>query len=356
MKYAPILIPTLCRYEHFVRLMESLKTNTWAKNAEIFVALDYPPSDKYVENWKQIDEYLNHSDLSVFKNVHVIRREKNYGAFGNIDDLQNFIREKYDRWVCLPDDIIVSPNFIEYMNVCLDKYENDNDIVAVCGYSYPVDWDVSLNATCFRQNFNCAVWGIGFWKNKYQTVSDDIESGAMLASLHDVIRCKRYKRMIDVCFSEYIIAACYKWSYGHQWLLNLSDIGLRAYLAVRNKYAITPVISKCRNYGFDGSGAFCCNTKTYSDKVHALTYDYTKQPIDKASNWNLVENTNDTLEVNRNKLNIFDARSDKYMKKARKLLWLCENIGIRAGKTYCLMALPMDFAIRAFNKYVRKQK
>jgi len=29
--YAPMLIPTLCRDQHFMRCIESLKKNTWAK-------------------------------------------------------------------------------------------------------------------------------------------------------------------------------------------------------------------------------------------------------------------------------------------------------------------------------------
>lgn len=39
--YAPILIPTLCRYEHFVRCIESLKKNDWAKFTDINKATQY---------------------------------------------------------------------------------------------------------------------------------------------------------------------------------------------------------------------------------------------------------------------------------------------------------------------------
>lgn len=65
MKYAPILIPTMCRYNHFFRLIESLKVNTWAKYTDIYIGLDYPPSSKYEEGYKQICEYLD-GDFSEF--------------------------------------------------------------------------------------------------------------------------------------------------------------------------------------------------------------------------------------------------------------------------------------------------
>ena len=41
-KCAPILIPTLCRYEHFVKCIQSLKENTLANESDLFIALDYP--------------------------------------------------------------------------------------------------------------------------------------------------------------------------------------------------------------------------------------------------------------------------------------------------------------------------
>ena len=48
MIYAPILIPTLCRAEHFIRCVESLKNNSWAKYTDVFIGLDYPPTEKYI--------------------------------------------------------------------------------------------------------------------------------------------------------------------------------------------------------------------------------------------------------------------------------------------------------------------
>ena len=41
--YAPVIIPTLSRFEHFKRCWESLENCTGADKTEVFVALDYPP-------------------------------------------------------------------------------------------------------------------------------------------------------------------------------------------------------------------------------------------------------------------------------------------------------------------------
>lgn len=45
----PILIPTLDRYEHFKKCIESLAKNTHANKTELVIGLDYPPSEKYMD-------------------------------------------------------------------------------------------------------------------------------------------------------------------------------------------------------------------------------------------------------------------------------------------------------------------
>lgn len=52
MNYAPIIIPTLNRNEHFRKCLESLEKCSGAENSEVFVALDFPPSDKYIDGWE----------------------------------------------------------------------------------------------------------------------------------------------------------------------------------------------------------------------------------------------------------------------------------------------------------------
>ena len=47
---APVIIPTLCRYDHFKRLMESLNKCTWADKTDVYIGLDYPAPVDIEEN------------------------------------------------------------------------------------------------------------------------------------------------------------------------------------------------------------------------------------------------------------------------------------------------------------------
>lgn len=70
-------------------------------------------------------------------------------------------------------------------------------------------------------------------------------------------------------YSEY--GTAYK---EYRGLLNIfSDRALTVYLQLENKYIITPVLSKVRNNGFDGSGVYCLNTleKVRRKTIHRHT-------------------------------------------------------------------------------------
>ena len=54
MKYAPIYIPTLNRFGHLKKCLESLMANSWASKTDVFIALDFPPSEKYKEGWLKV--------------------------------------------------------------------------------------------------------------------------------------------------------------------------------------------------------------------------------------------------------------------------------------------------------------
>lgn len=57
-EYAPILIPTLNRYKHFRRCVESLSKCTHAEKTELVIGIDYPPVEKYREGWEKISEFI----------------------------------------------------------------------------------------------------------------------------------------------------------------------------------------------------------------------------------------------------------------------------------------------------------
>lgn len=333
-KYAPVIIPTLNRYEHFVRLIESLKRNPWAKYTPLYISVDYPPAEKYMSGWKVITEYLKNEDFSCFAEMNVFYQEKNLGSIVSVDFLREQVWKKYDRWIYTDDDIEFSPNFLEYINKCLDYYEDDEEVVAVSGYSYPIQWKVSEGATCLKQNINCSMWGTGFWKKKYDIMFERVKRGDYVNQLGRVINERLYDNMLDVAKMAYFGVACTPWRYRKTGYNRLCcDFVVRYYLAIYGNYVISPVISKSRNYGFDGSGV-CCDMIQDSSGNTALNYNYRNQPIDEKETFELFADQLQDHSANKDILNIFDARPDEMLVRTRRFIMLCEQYGIFAARMY----------------------
>ena len=239
------------------------------------------------------------------------------------------------------------------MDTCLEKYKDDPNVIAICGYSYPVDWDVSEGATVLKQQVNVSMWGTGLWKDKEDKWNDHYYKGIMLADLPKFIKKRGYKKMIDASLIEYMEAACNITGIGNGMLTCKTDIARRAFLAVYDKYAITPVVSKVRNQGFDGSGVYCQKIDSALNGDTAGTYNYQKQPIDNASDFVLVEDSKNSAEENRRRLNTFDYRSPEQMAKARRLLWLCVHCGVWSAKLYSLLVFPRVLAKKVYNRLKR---
>lgn len=246
--YAPVLIPTLNRYDHFVRCLESLEECTGAEKTDVYVALDYPPSEHYREGWKRIDAYLHEKENNNgFNHLIVYRRETNYffSGKGNLTTAIKDLPECIDRYIISEDDNIFSPNFLEYVNDGLEKFENDPNCLAVCGYNYQ---GVKLNG----YNYNCylsreySAWGVGFWKKKREKLEYifKIDYAKFIMSKWENI-WKLYKNEPRLLNTILLNLDCGK---------IFGDTMLVSYQYLNNKYSLFPKTSKIRNMGFDGTG------------------------------------------------------------------------------------------------------
>lgn len=303
MKYAPILIPTLCRHEHFIRLIESLKRNTWAKYTDVYIGLDYPPSDKYFEGYNKICKYLD-GEFKEFNSFNVIKRSENYGTKKNMIELRKHVLEKFDRFIRTDDDAEFSPNFLEYMDKCLMAYEDDDNVIAVSGYSYPVDWEVSQDSTVFKENFSCPMWGIGFWQKKHANLSDFLNKGGLKTCVNE-ISFNSFSKMLETSQKEFV-NLCLTSNFENSLASVFSDISVRIYTAIKDKYVIVPVISKVRNWGFDGTGVYCPNIDKNSKKLTARSYTYNLQEIDSNDSFNLIQDNLCDIKRNRRMLDRFE--------------------------------------------------
>lgn len=238
-KYAPVIIPTLCRYEKLKLLIQSLLKNSYAKDTELVVGLDYPPSEKYEEGHRLIREYL--PSVTGFGKVTIIEHSENKGALRNEAFLIDYVYSLgYDRCIFTEDDNEFSPNFLEYMNKGLTKYRQCPEVFSISGYNYPIDmgnYDKNIWAS-----YKFSAWGCGFWKEKRLTVTKKELVRFVLKPTHF------FKILFNLPVKLFILPV----------MLSRHDIYgdscYEVYSCVNNWVSIFPTLSKVRNWGRDGSG------------------------------------------------------------------------------------------------------
>lgn len=320
MNCAPVLITTLCRSKHLEQCISSLLKNTLAEQTDLFLYVDYPARDEHIAGYQDILAYIDGLKKG-FRSIRVVKRTENFGFLKNQRAALEDIFNEYDTVIRTNDDAVFSPNFLEWINKCLAIYEKDDDVIAISGYSYPIRWVVSPNATAIRQNFVCAEWGIGYWKDKYLRIEKQLNDCYFQTNIENNLKTKKYKELIDARFFDFVYASTSM--HAASLYRCCTDIALGTFIGLEDKYVIMPVLSKVRDNGFDGSGVFCQEINIdYNQKETAVNYDYSRQPIDTNTHIDIIENDLGNMKQNRELLNRFDVRDKKLMLRAHLKLLL----------------------------------
>lgn len=239
MKTAPIVIFVYNRIWHTRQVLESLQRNEYAVESDLFIYSDGPRDPESVEKVKEVRDYCQR--LHGFKTVTVIARETNFGLAQSIIGGITEMLAAYDQVIILEDDLVTSPYFLRYMNEALDLYRNDNRVVSIHGYIYPVRG--RLPATFFLRDTGC--WGWATWRRGWELFEAD--AGKLLAE----IKRRRITYQFDM-----------DGSYGFTRMLRQQvtgqidtwDIRWQASAFLEGKLTLFPGVSLVKNIGHDNSG------------------------------------------------------------------------------------------------------
>lgn len=306
--YAPILITTLNRFEHFKRCVESLLGCTHVTQTDLYIALDYPAKDCHWDGYLKIQKYLE--NLSGFNSITIIKRKINLGALKNSLDSHEIILNKYDKLIFTEDDNEFSPNFLDYINKGLEEFKDNKNITAICGYNYPIVVPLTYNHNYYYFR-DFSAWGYGIWKDRYKEFYYTPEEQAEFLSNW------RY------AFQAYKICGLKIRSHLNTIKLNLPlyGDGVISLENIKNdRYCIFPTVSKVRNSGHDGSGVHC---------GYAENDIFSTQEIDNDNDYKLSKNVpiKDT-EVSKTLRKYFSITYPQKIKTLALYLTFLLNVGL----------------------------
>jgi len=167
---APIIIFTYRRKIH--KTIDTLCTNTLAIHSDLYIFSDGNKNEADLEDVKEVRQYLQ--TIEGFKSINIIEATENKGLANSIIDGVSSVVSKYGKVIVLEDDLIVSSDFLDYMNDALKYYENDKRIWTISGYGpnlpclkdYTDDLYLSLRGSS---------WGWATWQNRWTKVDWEVK-------------------------------------------------------------------------------------------------------------------------------------------------------------------------------------
>ena len=264
MELSPIILFVYNRPWHTRQTVEALRKNELAGESNLFIFSDAPRNERDEKEVSKVRNFIR--TIKGFKKVEIIERESNLGLANSIISGVTDIIEKHGRVIVLEDDLLSSPFFLRYMNEGLEVYKDDEKVLHIAGYMYPID-DTGLPETFFYRAASC--WGWGTWKRAWRLFEPDIKK---LIPMFNKSKIKSFN--IDGCYNF--------WSQVERLSRGKIDSwAIRWYASVfiNNGLCLHPAHSLIDNIGLDGSGVHCGSTWIYRTSVGMKPVKYFERTI-----------------------------------------------------------------------------
>ena len=167
MNLAPVVIFTYNRPWHTQQTVEALLKNEYASESDLIIFSDAPKNEVAKKGVEETRSYIR--NITGFKSLRIIERDRNFGLANNIIDGVTSIVNEFGRIIVLEDDLLTSPYFLKYMNEALFLYEEEESVISVQGYIYPIR--KILPETFFIRGADCLGWGT--WKRGWDLFNPD---------------------------------------------------------------------------------------------------------------------------------------------------------------------------------------
>ena len=248
MELAPIALFVYKRLWHTQQTVEALQKNELSEASKLFIFSDGPKSEADKKDVQTVRDYVE--TITGFSSVTVIERERNIGLAQSIITGVTDIVNKYGRIIVLEDDMVSSPHFLKFMNEALEFYKDEERVICIHGYIYPLK--AQLPETFFLRGADC--WGWGTWKRGWDLFESDGEK------LLEEITSKGIQKTFD--FNG---AYPYTKMLQDQIKRKYDSWAIRWYASafLRDKLTLYPGKSLIQNIGFDESGTHCSTSDAY---------------------------------------------------------------------------------------------
>lgn len=245
---APIALFVYNRPLHTQETLTALRNCELSQDSVLYVYCDGPKMGADEKDLAAIAEVraLVRSQ-NWCKEVFVIEQKHNRGLANSIIAGVTEVVNRHGKIIVLEDDIKPEVGFLRYMNDALDMYANEEKVMQVSAYLYPVK-PLPEKSTFFLRVLSC--WGWGTWSRSWKFYNHNVEDH--LSYLKDQALRNEFDLYGEADFYTQLLLNKEKIIYS--WAVRWYASWFR-----QNGLCLYPNKSLVSNIGFDGSGVHYTN-------------------------------------------------------------------------------------------------
>lgn len=236
---APIALFVYNRPQHTERTLQFLQQNELAAQSHLYIFSDGAKTDQDKEKVAEVRKIIKKTEG--FKSVKVIESKVNAGLANSVITGVTQLIAEYDQVIVFEDDLVTSPHTLAYFNNALSHYREEEKVMHIGAYMYPLKSDQLSQSFFYRA---ATSWGWATWGRAWKNFEPDIN---ILIKQFD--KKKRAAFSIDNKMNFWKQMLAFKKGKNNSW-------AIRWYASIFLKGGITlnPSQSLVNNIGHDGTG------------------------------------------------------------------------------------------------------
>jgi hypothetical protein len=256
MTCAPVVVFAYNRPEHLRQTLAALAASAQASRTDVWLFSDGPKRPDVVAQVEAVRGVIAEvAAAQRFKSVQVVAAERNQGLANSIIGGVSRVLAGADCVIVLEDDLIVSPDFLEFMNDCLGFFRDDPSVGSITG-SCPLRTLPPGTGSLLSVPRSCS-HGWATWRDRWEQVDWEardavrLRRDARMRRGFDRAGADRFDRLLRQLDGKI-----------DSWSIRF---GLWHFMA--RKRTIYSAVNRVRNIGYDGSGVHCGVGEAMNDEL-----------------------------------------------------------------------------------------
>lgn len=164
---APVLLFVYNRLDVLKQAVPALQANLLAADTDLYIYSDGPKTELDAEKVALVRNYIK--GVKGFKKIHIHHLDKNKGLANSIIGGVSDVISEHKKVIVLEDDLITSPNFLTFMNQCLETYRDNKKVFSISGYTQPIKSFPDYKPDVYFFPRNCS-HGWATWEDRWVQV------------------------------------------------------------------------------------------------------------------------------------------------------------------------------------------